>query len=393
MAQSVAGDLLTGQHVRSLQESRTIESIPDRRLQAIVFIMGLFHLKMAMADAIHRIFLDDNSLISHIAQICPKETSKIQSDPGFCRMHEVIQHVGITSWIEAWRQEASECKSGIKSLSDFAESKPTWEEVCSMANDMARKYVATDDLTEQHSRSDRDRDKQFENMLETSYALNFGDIGQVEALFLPWMMIFAGCGKHKYAAEMRRYLENVHFIYPPRLAHAIRMNILVNPTGKQGQFCALDWVVEHNNLYIKRIYGGKYANHQKSRIIDESLLIEAYKNIRHQFEQMFCFEHRASRHSPPRMEITFKKLTKYMEEKKTYATVKGRNSAYSIPDIMSQGLDVLTTRAHFDVEVYAESLRAGEELEDEDVEVEVENEWSELADGQEEVEDDGSLDL
>ena len=29
------------------------------------------------------------------------------------------------------------------------------------------------------------------------------------------------------------------------------MNILCNPTGKAGEFRALDWVVEHNNLYIK----------------------------------------------------------------------------------------------------------------------------------------------
>lgn len=93
-------------------------------------------------------------------------------------------------------------------------------------------------------------------------------------------------------------------------SEAIRMNILCNPTGKKGQFRALDWVVEHNNLYIKvvahlidikykaqfykRIYGGKYSNHQKSRIIAESQLIETYKNIRIQFEQMFCLEHKAS---------------------------------------------------------------------------------------------------
>lgn len=32
---------------------------------------------------------------------------------------------------------------------------------------------------------------------------------------------------------------------------AIRMNILCNPTGKKNQFRAIDWWVEHNNLYIK----------------------------------------------------------------------------------------------------------------------------------------------
>jgi len=29
------------------------------------------------------------------------------------------------------------------------------------------------------------------------------------------------------------------------------MNILCNPTGKKGHFHLIDWVIEHNNLYIK----------------------------------------------------------------------------------------------------------------------------------------------
>ena len=71
------------------------------------------------------------------------------------------------------------------------------------------------------------RDEQLENMIlreeyfllyeEISYALNHGDIGRVETCFMPWIYIFAGCGKHKYAAEMRRYLEDIHFFYPERL--------------------------------------------------------------------------------------------------------------------------------------------------------------------------------
>jgi len=50
----VFGDLLTGQHVRSLLESRSIEPMPWRRMQFVVFGMGLFHLKMACADAMIR---------------------------------------------------------------------------------------------------------------------------------------------------------------------------------------------------------------------------------------------------------------------------------------------------------------------------------------------------
>jgi hypothetical protein len=86
----VLGDLLTGQHIRSLLESRSVERTLWRHLQFIVYIIGLFHLKMACTDAVWRIFIqpknsdkDPNSLMSFISQIRPKETGKIKSKPGF----------------------------------------------------------------------------------------------------------------------------------------------------------------------------------------------------------------------------------------------------------------------------------------------------------------------
>ncbi|KAF8193660.1 hypothetical protein BJ912DRAFT_848142, partial [Pholiota molesta] len=126
-------------------------------------------------------------------------------------------------------------------------------------------------------------------------------------------------------------------------SQVIRMNILCNPTGKKGEFRALDWVVEHNNLYIEvnLCHSRKYANHQKSRIIAKSQLIETYKNIRIQFEQMFCLEHKSSRHSPPKMQITFKKLTTYMESQRAHIFTPNRDSEYSLPDVMDKGMTIL----------------------------------------------------
>ncbi|KAF8158137.1 hypothetical protein B0H34DRAFT_782739 [Crassisporium funariophilum] len=311
--------LLTFQHNCSLQESRSEESTPWRRLQGTVFVMGLFHLKMASART------DKNSLMAHDGEIRPKETGKIEMKPGFRRMHEVIQHVGIASQLDIWRTTRQTTRNSLLCMQYFL----LYEEI--------------------------------------SHAMNTGDIGCVEVCFLPWMMILAGCGKHKYATEMQHYLENIHFIYSKKL----RMNILCNPTGKPGEFCALDWVVEHNNLYIKRIYGGKYLNHQKSRILAESPLIETYKNIRLQFKQMFCLNHKTSRHAPPKMQITFKKLTAYMEREKAHVFVANQDSGCSVPDMMEKGINILMTRGacHAD---------AGGDVED--------PELAELGDEMEEVE-------
>jgi len=117
------------------------------------------------------------------------------------------------------------------SLEDFAASDPSWEDLKKLANEISLKYVAHRDISTSRIQSEANRDQQNENMLlrnqylllydEMSCGLNNGDMGRVEDLYFPWMYIFRGCGKHKYAAEMWRYLENMHFNYPPALRCAI----------------------------------------------------------------------------------------------------------------------------------------------------------------------------
>ena len=109
----VHGDLGTGERIESLQYSRSPESTPFRRLQMVVFVLGLFHLKMACADALWRIFIeakqsheDPNSLLSHLAQLRPKEMLKFASNPSFRHMHEVIQHIALVSRLDMWHEEA-----------------------------------------------------------------------------------------------------------------------------------------------------------------------------------------------------------------------------------------------------------------------------------------------
>jgi hypothetical protein len=196
--------------------------------------MGLFHLKMACADAIWRIFIqskssisDANTLMQHVSQIRPKETGRISTKPGFRRMHEVIQHIGIVSRLDVWRLATKTENGAHASLDDFARSEPTWEQLEAMADQIMKRNGSQKQYTRSKLRPAAKRDKQLENTIlreeyfllyeEMSYALNHGDIGRAKTCFLPWIFIFSCCGKHKYATEIRRYLENIHFVYPTAL--------------------------------------------------------------------------------------------------------------------------------------------------------------------------------
>lgn len=52
---------------------------------------------------------------------------------------------------------------------------------------------------------------------ELSYAMNFGDIRQLETSLVTWILMFKATGKHKYANVMSEFLCNVHFVYPEGL--------------------------------------------------------------------------------------------------------------------------------------------------------------------------------
>ncbi|THU81658.1 hypothetical protein K435DRAFT_693040 [Dendrothele bispora CBS 962.96] len=340
------GDLGVGERIESLLRSRSAEATQWRKLQNVVYTLGLFHVKMAAADAIWRTFIepiksrnesDECSLIADVKILRPKETIKISTKPGFRRMHEVILHSGIVSRLDCWRLEAEKMNLKFDSLAAFANSNPTWDQLKAMATNMCLKYAARGSkITQMRSKPEANRDKVNENMLlrsemfllyeELSYAMNEGDIGRVETCFLPWAFILQACGKHKYAMALRKYLRDIHFRYPKRLARAIRMHILVNPTGKAGKFRGVDWWVEHNNLYLKRIYGGKFSNHTKARILKESPLIGTFKNARIQVQKMFKMGKLTSKHSGANMQRSFSILSaKYIQHQKnqwTYNTLR-----------------------------------------------------------------------
>lgn len=224
----VFGDLFTGEHIRSLMESRSEEktrgggfSLSSMSWDCFIS-RWLVLMQFGESSSIQR---RHTKTSKHMGQIRPKETGKIDTNPGFGPMHEVIQHVGIVSRLDCWVNEAR--KQGFQTLEDFAASNPSWEDLQKISYQLAVEHLAGPDMSALRVETEQLHDELHENMLlrqqyfllyeQMSFALNMGDIGRVETLFLPWMYIFQGCGKHKYAAEMKQYLENVHFIYPKGL--------------------------------------------------------------------------------------------------------------------------------------------------------------------------------
>jgi hypothetical protein len=104
---------------------------------------------MAAADAIWWIFIepkagreDATSLMHFVALQRPKETGKISSDPGLCRMHEVIAHTGAALRLDARRLEVLRWNPAWTSLQVFADSKPTFELIAKISEYLTSNYIA-----------------------------------------------------------------------------------------------------------------------------------------------------------------------------------------------------------------------------------------------------------
>ncbi|KAM6504357.1 hypothetical protein JOM56_001300, partial [Amanita muscaria] len=355
------GDLGTGVRIKTAQEYRSIEETPYHCKQHVVFVPGLFHTKMAAADALHRILIkpelackDKTCLMGDITVLRLKETGIMLSKPGFRRMHQVINHAVASQRLDCWRILANRRSPGHATLHKFAESEPTFHELNEMADQIVHEFCSTEDLSLDRLKPESKHDQVFENAKivnsylalyeELSYAMNCGDIGWVETCLLTWIPLFKATGKHIYATYLEQFLLDLHFKYPEGLHHAIRYNILINPTGKREKFRAVDWLVELHNLDIKVNYAGQGPNYTVKRIIEESLLIGTYKNTHEVIARNFALPKSSVLHTDPNMEKTLNNLWDYIAEYSPHVFSPGRRAVYSIPDMLDKGHGMMVNR-------------------------------------------------
>jgi hypothetical protein len=102
---------------------------------------------------------------------------------------------------------------------------------------------------------------------ELRYAVRHGDIGLIDFLIDPLLLIFCGAGQHKYSFEL------LHFRWllcasSPELRRSLLASMLINETGNAGSFKATDLALE--------LVNARYAR-----------TIKVHKNSRHELMHMF----------------------------------------------------------------------------------------------------------
>jgi hypothetical protein len=229
------GDLNSLALAESAQEARSEEEEATLRLQNLVVPPGIYHARMAAADALRRIFILNSAhrdakvgLYSYIKELRPKQFGIFASNnsgPVFRDMNDAAIHVSIVLRLNAWQDVA--VNEGWRDLDALARSEPAWSEIERMAYKVVRKVIPVDDtLDESREQDEGERDVDWENTLllgrmlllyeELVDSSHSGDIGAVESCLIQWIPIWRSCGKHKYSHYMSQFLFNLHHKWPPK---------------------------------------------------------------------------------------------------------------------------------------------------------------------------------
>jgi hypothetical protein len=283
----VHGDLSTKERIDALWKMHMIERTAKNQLNFVIFVPGLFHLKMAATDAFWRAHIepmagrdDPMGFFEYIRHLRLKGTGKFTSSPEFCRLHDTIHHSTWVDVLDCWRLVAKSL--GHDSLDKFATTKLSWASILEMSEEIVKKYIPGSDFGDIRESDTADRDMCFENnviqkqhgllYLELCDSMNYGDVGWILHLFPYWIAFFKSTGKSKYTAHMIRFYTDLNHVYPPRLRYGTTMihisrntksvfcretilhNWLCNPMGKDDGWRRWDWLQERNNLYTKVLF-------------------------------------------------------------------------------------------------------------------------------------------
>ncbi|KAJ8090290.1 hypothetical protein PM082_018886 [Marasmius tenuissimus] len=110
----IHGDLATKERIDGLRRSRRIEATAKNRLDNVLFVVGLFHVLMAAANAIWRLHIlphadrsEDLGLFNYINILRPKATGEFTSKngPSYHSMHNVAHHALWADVLNIWRVE------------------------------------------------------------------------------------------------------------------------------------------------------------------------------------------------------------------------------------------------------------------------------------------------
>lgn len=151
--------------------------------------------------------------------------------------------------------------SGHDKLADYAQKKPSFDNVWELALKFVDTFTSSRELEEMRTKPKSERDEVWENsslfIQDTLVLLAFcssvkrGDTGCMRVIQRFWTFCFWGAGSFNYGLESFFLEQNLRFEWTPAMCEAFMDNWLLNTKGRANSWVELDLVQEHMNFWIK----------------------------------------------------------------------------------------------------------------------------------------------
>ncbi|KAG9075949.1 hypothetical protein FS749_012323 [Ceratobasidium sp. UAMH 11750] len=326
-----AGDRMTAQRCRQIQNFRQESINGFSRLDACLFIFGLFHALMALGQAMLEIFRGSGVGATFGADIILLSRTGLQKLAGNKRLdfHTVDEFL------------LHECEAHFAGLFDHLSGCKTEEERA----DWAKKHSAEDlhklasqALTEHASSGALELLKAEDDLRSTVIkrqrelllyyairrAIKHGDIDRIEALLPELLFFFIGAGNGNYANEVFELLQLLtHETTPAVRAAILQHTLLVNNLGRADSFYPVDQRQELNNKGLKD-YGPPPQNSSWEQYGKVSRVIPFYLDVVEHVEGNITGLSRSHKHKDPDHERDVQALIDAHRKLKVHEVVSGR---------------------------------------------------------------------
>ncbi|KAJ8522779.1 hypothetical protein ONZ45_g630 [Pleurotus djamor] len=330
---------------------------------------GLFHLCLNLVWCllnVHRGSLSQPGSLTYFFALLDKKRLNGEH-PDYYTLLASLEQVVHGLLLNAWRDSC-----GHSSLSSYARSHPTGQEILSKAADIILCYASPTDSpsTDKVNHNIRLLTRDLLYVLELIRAISTGDFGAIED-FLPQLaMMFRGAGSNNYCSEILHFLFNLKKVWTPE--NIMRDNMLVNISGLPGHAMPVDLNIEHLIGYLKSLFVAKGVYSTWDRLGDISAGISVLQHLKKEVNLALSVAYHGSSHSTPdTSQLVWKIANKARElnlQKSLLSRSRG-NAAKCVTDILAAGEEKLRSSklATFNRKIMAMvQCQVGDEEQEED---------------------------
>ncbi|KAF8132995.1 hypothetical protein EV363DRAFT_1583268 [Boletus edulis] len=395
-------DQSTNARIRGAKVLRAKDVNTFTQLKCLQLGFGLFHLCMNLIWAllhVHRGSISEPGSLSYFFALLDR--SRLGSEhPDYHTLLSTLMQILDGIVLNAWKAEC-----GHSSLSTLAASNPTPTELCNIADKILHNHVTPPhDLPKGKNndpRSTKVPDHSGQRSLRDEATV---DVAQRNLQILTCDLLVVrevicatsdGAGSNNYCAEILHFIYNLKRVWTPEFANIMRDSMLINTTGLEGHFMAIDLNIEHHicflkansyiirvlcdvNMLLQRFYASKGVYASWDHLGDISAAVDLLRHVQKQVGKSLDISYQGITHITPDTSASVNKVAHKVSELKLHTFLPHREENSRIRLVVNSlalGEQKLksATLATFNRKVRAMMAGEGEGLEDEEDEIPKEN--------------------